>query len=164
MIINLSMGKTILDPNFISAFKSAVQKHENVLYIIAADSDLQGNRRKNALAFSRENTRVLLVGSGYCNNKSCYPENPDFSEIWAPAKQVISVGRDINPKIGDSKYAYQYWFNGSSFAAPQVSGAIALLMSDSKNQNKSPEQIVSCLLNYAKITKNRLYLPNTQCP
>jgi len=75
-------------------------------------------------------------------------------ELWAPGRQVISLGSRLD------QGSYFYWFDGSSFATALVSGAIARLMS--KNPALTPAELEACLKNNAK--SKMLFLETEICP
>ncbi len=105
-----------------------------------------------------------FIDSGYQERKAQYSNNGPGVDIWAPADELIAAGMraangdglpyDINYRRYNSDFVDMY-FNGTSAAAPVVTGVVALFL-ESKPDATSAE-----VKDYLKVHASQM-LPSTQ--
>ena len=105
-----------------------------------------------------------FIDSGYQERKAQYSNNGPGVDIWAPADELIAAGMraangdglpyDINYSRYNSDFVDMY-FNGTSAAAPVVTGVVALFL-ESKPDATSAE-----VKDYLKVHASQM-LPSTQ--
>ena len=146
-IINLSFGTSILDVPLMEAFEDA---HNNGIIMVAAS----GNDSSNVPLYPASLDHVIAVGSVNASDSvSVFSNYGDHLDLVAPGENVYSAL--------SGEYAWGTW-SGTSFAAPFVSGTIALMQA--LNNSYTHEEITDHLrntattnLNWGNITTPDLY-------
>ncbi|GIW25904.1 S8 family serine peptidase [Meiothermus sp.] len=122
-IINLSLGTTDNGSPLRNLIDSAVSRG---IYVVASSGNTGDLTPHYPAAWASGNRYILSVGSvsvaGTLSSFTSYGTN---LEILAPGEAMVSAYP--NSQIGS--------FTGTSFAAPQISGNLALLMSDTAGAN-----------------------------
>ena len=74
----------------------------------------------------------------YKVRKAAYSNNGPMIDIFAPAEMTMcgAYGSDENYQRQDNSNFYDDWFNGTSCAAPQVCGVIALYLESNRKANQ----------------------------
>lgn len=165
-ILNISMGCSIVDYNifrfFSIQFNRLIQQYQ-ILPVVSVGNDGYGRMRYPASSFW-----ALAVGATYRNQNPAvplefikgiaffssgasldYPEWSNEDRIVKP--DVVAPGRDVYSCVPSKglifkEYPYAY-MNGTSMAAPHVSGVVALLMA--AHPSASVSQIVQALMETA---------------
>ncbi len=132
-VINISMGMPVDDPQVQAAVEYAVQ-HNIVVVAAAGNNGTNGN----APQYPADLPGVLAV-SGSRRDNSPWPlsEYGSYVSLAAPAEDIYLTDSDGGHSTG----------SGTSYAAPYVSAAAALLRS--RYPNETAAQIVSRLLSTA---------------
>jgi uncharacterized repeat protein (TIGR02543 family) len=112
-VINMSLG----GPGYNQSVQNAINDaHEAGVIVVAAS----GNEGDDTLQYPASYEQVISVGAVEENMKfATYSTYNSFVDISAPGSLIVVT--DL-----DGEYA---WASGTSFAAPQVTGAIALMQS-----------------------------------
>jgi len=126
-IINLSLGTSTNDPALQTMVDYATSQG---VYVVASAGNSGDSNITYPAAWAKTGTGakyLLSVGSVDKNNKkSSFSSSGTALELLAPGENLIST------YPGDQIAS----FTGTSFAAPQVSGALALALSDTAQANK----------------------------
>jgi subtilisin family serine protease len=142
-VINMSL---VSDETY--AIKSAIdyaQRHYNCVFVAAAGN----SPNQTQVVFPARYYRVIAVG-GITKNWNHYGNKGADLEIVAPAENIYTTTNYIDGICYDN-------FTGTSFAAPQVSGTAALLLS--KNQNLLHSDVRNILKSSAVYEQNMVYDP-----
>ncbi|MEM4263845.1 MAG: S8 family serine peptidase [Candidatus Woesearchaeota archaeon] len=134
-IINLSVGYKL--PNA-RLRKVCIEAYKQGIILVAS----AGNNCSGA-SFPATYKEVISVGAIDENKKHC-----TFSNIW-PSTDVSAPGQNIfSLKLKDKKYDQAYaLYSGTSFAAPHITGALALAVSClKKNKKKFEPKILKQIL------------------
>ncbi|MGE3320614.1 MAG: S8 family serine peptidase, partial [Candidatus Berkiella sp.] len=81
------------------------------------------------------------------NHGSNYGSFGTHLHIWAPADNMAALGADINNNTVSNQGSIKFW-NGTSAAAPIVSGVVAMMKA--RNPNLTTSQIIQILNNTAQ--------------
>ena len=127
-VINMSFRSTIFDYPDIDA--AILYAHNHGVTLIAAT----GNDHVNTIYYPASNTNVIAVGAINQNL-----ERSNFSNYGSEI-DLVAPGTDIYSTTIDNSYASE---SGTSLAAPQVSGTIALMLS--VNPTLTPDTIRNIL-------------------
>ena len=127
-VINMSFRSTsFYHPDVDDAIEYA---YENGVTIVAAT----GNDYANTVYYPASNAYVIAVGATNQENQRC-----SFSN-YGDELDLVAPGKDIYSTTLQNSYDYG---SGTSFAAPQVSGVAALMLS--VNSSLTPESIRNIL-------------------
>jgi len=121
-IINLSLGSESPMPEALEVLKKLVK--QNIIVVASA-----GNTQKEGLNYPACYDETIAVGS--CSN-ALFKSRSLFSS-WGKELDIIAPGEEIFSTYLHGKYAV---LSGTSQAAPHVSGIIALIASQYKQQGK----------------------------
>ena len=114
----------------------------NVSVICCSGNDYSSNPTSSPLLFPACYDRVITVGgTNYNNERLTFSRYGDGLDLVAPGIDVIST---TNTPISHLPY---FSYAGTSFAAPQVTGVVALMLSI--NSNLAPDEIRTILHNTA---------------
>ena len=142
-VINMSLGynrgsASVLDPN--AEIESALQyaRQQNVVVVMAAGNDGDiGALRPYEPAYSASRNLGISVGAIDDHYRVAHFSNPAG---FLPIAHVVAPGEDIYVPSGFSDYT---WTDGTSFAAPYVSGVVALMLD--ANPYLTPVQVEDIL-------------------
>jgi hypothetical protein len=139
-VINLSLGGSQPGPELLAAMQRAVAS--GVVLVIAAGNDGTVNPDPFALTPARQfQTNVIIAGSIGANGQiSSFSDRAGTGASWF----LTAVGE--NDRAPDQN-GDQYLWSGTSFSAPTISGAVALLAQ--AFPNLSGAQIVDILFKSA---------------
>ena len=156
-----------------SRLKAQIERMPSVTFVVAAGNCQRDAAEHYPAKFSLELNNVITVGGANSSYSarwtdlapSCSKDGNgnssafgDAVTVAAPAEDVWTL--DINPSNGYGAYGPE---TGTSYAAPMVSGTVALLKSI--DANASPAAIKKTLLNTADAkTICTSPLPISQCP
>ena len=128
-VINMSFrSKSFYQPDVDNAIQYA---HENGVTLIAAT----GNDYTSTVYYPASHSYVVAVGATSQNNMRC-----DFSN-YGVGLDLVAPGKDIYSTVLQNDYDHN---SGTSFAAPQVSGVAALMLS--VNPSLTPSAIKQILV------------------
>lgn len=135
-VINCSFGDYIYSNLLRDVIQYAYSK--NVVLICSA-----GNDGTNRLHFPSAFDEVISVGSSDDNDmRSSFSSYGVTVDIFAPGSRILTTSRKGK---GSSEFGNDYFYtNGTSFAAPIVSSAAALLIS--RNKNLTNEEVRGILI------------------
>lgn len=143
-IINLSLVGTDADPLAIDALQKA--HDQNIIVVAAAgNSGLNLNEDRDYPVCYDEAGPSTVIGVGAINNQL---DRPSFSNFGSDCVDVVAPGvkvfttRHVAPAF-TNKDKYAALFSGTSFAAPQVTGVVALMKA--LRPSLTPEQALYVL-------------------
>ncbi len=132
-IINNSWGKNTLERWFDPMIEAWIKAG---IIPVFASGNLETNNRLGSIDYPASNLSVIAVGAVDKNNKLAYfsklgpsPLDPGKSNI---KPEIVAPGFDVY--ASDSENNYSLW-KGTSLAAPNVSGIIALILQGNRNLN-----------------------------
>lgn len=115
-IINLSLGAT----NSSVFLQDCINNAKNAGYIFICSSGNHFSNTSAVVSFPANMENVIAVGASDQN------DNPWVFGNYGPELDLIAPGENIKVAYGKKKYTNK---SGTSFAAPQVSGVAALVLS-----------------------------------
>ncbi|WP_300410409.1 S8 family serine peptidase [Lagierella sp.] len=134
-IINNSWGKNTLERWFDPMIEAWINAG---IIPVFASGNLESNNRLGSIDYPASNLNVIAVGAVDRDNKLAYfsklgpsPLDPTKSNI---KPEIVAPG--YNVYASDSKNSYSLW-KGTSLAAPNVSGIIALILQGNRNLNNA---------------------------
>ena len=141
-VINLSLGGTAMPQSLIDAIGRATAR--GIIVVIAAGND--GNDNPDAFTAVADNpaARNLVIVAGSVGANDVISAFSDKAGTGA-AHYLTAVGEKVR---APNQNGTPYMWSGTSFAAPQISGAIALLAQ--AFPNLSGAQIVDLLFRTAR--------------
>lgn len=126
-VINMSWGSSIPSQTGLAAMNSA---HNSGAVLVAA----AGNDNSSLVTYPAAYPHVISVASTTSiDSKSSFSNYGSWIDISAPGTQIWSL-------LPNNSYGVK---SGTSFAAPLVSAAAALLLSN--NPSLTPDQVLACL-------------------
>jgi hypothetical protein len=140
-VINLSLGGSVPGDVLLAAMQNAV--NAGVVLVIAAGNDGTANPDPFALTPAQQFTGSVIIAGALNANGTDIASFSDKAGTGAKY-YLMAVGSD--DRAPDEK-GVQYLWSGTSFSAPTISGAVALLAQ--AFPNLSGKQIVEILLNSA---------------
>jgi major intracellular serine protease len=150
-IISMSLGGYLDDENLHKAVKKAV--NNNILVVCAAGNDGDNNPSTSEYSYPASYSEVISVGAVDEKAKVAYfSNNNNLIDVMAPGVGILSTFKNNSYAILD----------GTSMAAPHVSGALALIKNYSSNEFKrdlSESEIYAQLI---KFTLDLSYDKNMQ--
>ena len=106
-------------------------------------------------------------GPAYCERKVSYSNNGPGIDVWSPGDETLSSGTNYN--VGYTDYQrydnnsfFDCYFNGTSAAAPIVTGVIALYLE--VNQSATSQDVRTWIKNYGSIGMGETGLLNDEYP
>nr|WP_206541455.1 S8 family peptidase [Paeniclostridium sordellii] len=139
-IISMSLGGYIDDENLRNAVKKAV--NNNILVVCAAGNEGDNNALTDEYSYPASYSEVISVGAVDEKAKPAYFSNSNnLLDIMAPGVGILSTFKNNSYAILD----------GTSMAAPHVSGALALIKNYSNhefNRNLSESEIYAQLIKF----------------
>ncbi len=115
-VISMSLGGYIDDENLHKAIRKAASN--NILVVCAAGNDGDNNSSTNEYSYPAAYSEVISVGAVDENAKPAYFSNSNnYLDVMAPGVGILSTYKNNSYAILD----------GTSMAAPHVSGALALI-------------------------------------
>lgn len=144
-IMNFSFGDFIYSKLLQDVIKYAYEK--DIIMVAAA-----GNDGSDKLHYPSAFGEVISVGaSNQLNYKATFSSFGETVDIFAPGEQIFTTSRR---GFGLQEFGGDYFYiSGTSFSAPLVSSAAAILKS--KNRNFSNEEIRGLLVSNTKYLKNQ---------
>jgi uncharacterized repeat protein (TIGR02543 family) len=142
-VINLSLGGTYANPLTREAVEYA---HEEGVIVVAAS----GNDGNDDLLYPASFSEVISVGSvGETRIVSDFSNYNSMVDISAPGEDIVTTY--LNNEYRSA--------SGTSFAAPQVSGVIGLLLAHNPNQTPLEifERVTSTAIDRGTIGKDNYY-------
>ena len=115
-VVNASLGGPGLDQTQLTA----IQKHPNTLYVIAAGNDSVNNDATPYGPCALAAANILCVGASDENDRRA-----SFSNYGATSVDVFAPGTTILSTYTSQAYAY---LNGTSMASPNTAGVAALVL------------------------------------
>lgn len=139
-VVNLSLAANGNFPEDGEYGKTCKMLYDNGITVVAA----AGNTGKNESTYPSDFEHVIsVVGTDQNNQLAKYKEG---GSTWGIRKDISAPGKDICSTSADSSTSYGY-YDGTSFAAPMVTGTIAMMLS--VNPRLSPAQIEKILYSTA---------------
>lgn len=137
-VINLSVGWASNEDSLLVSEMMNLAHQNNILIVVAA-----GNSAHSEISYPCAYHEVICVGAHLPNGEIAHFSNRGASvDILAPGFNILSTWpKELRPKIFVSRHGYEYK-NGTSFAAPYVTGVLARLI----NQGFGPIQAKVALL------------------
>lgn len=122
-IISMSLGGFKDDENLHNAIKKAISS--NILVVCASGNDGDGNYSTNEYSYPASYSEVISVGAvDKKGNPAYFSNSNNLIDIMAPGVGILSTFKD-------GKYAV---LDGTSMAAPHISGALALIKNYSEGE------------------------------
>jgi thermitase len=115
-VVNASLGGEAVDAG--QTLRNAIAEHPNTLYVTAAGNDGRDARLVSPCNVPQPN--VLCVGATDYNDRRA-----QFSNYGATSVDLFAPGVDISSTWPSNSYVF---LDGTSMAAPHVSGEAALLL------------------------------------
>jgi subtilisin family serine protease len=144
-IFNFSFGDDIYSNLFQDIVRFAYSKN---ITIIASS----GNTASDNLHYPSAFDEVISVGAIDANNfRTGFSTYGETVDIFAPGNQILTSSRTGK---GLEQFNFDYFYiNGTSFSAPLISSAAAILLS--KNKNLTNEEIRGLLVTNTDYIKNQ---------
>jgi len=144
-IFNFSFGDVIYSNLFQDIVKYAYSK--NITIVTSA-----GNTSSDAPHYPASFDEVISAGATDANDfRTGFSAFGETVDIFAPGNQILTTSRTGK---GLEQFNYDYFYvNGTSFSAPLISSAAALLLS--RNPNLSNEEIRGILVSGTVFIKNQ---------
>lgn len=144
-IFNFSFGDLIYSNLFQDIVRFAYGK--NITIVASA-----GNYASDELHYPSAFDEVISVGATDANNfRTGFSSFGETVDIFAPGSQILTTSR-TGQGLEQFNYDYSY-INGTSFSAPLVASAAAILLS--KNKNLTNEEIRGILVSNTDYIKNQ---------
>ena len=143
MVINLSLGPDTVVSNvpLTSGTPGAVRAAEDAGIAVAVAA---GNQAYPISQFATSNTHALLVGALARNGNIASYSNGGFGvNIYAPGGDGGATGNSADSVISTYLANGYASADGTSFAAPHVAGALALLMARGMSNAQAQAQVVN---------------------
>lgn len=122
-IISMSLGGPKDHPSLHKAIQNAV--NQNILVVCAAGNEGDGDGKTNEWTYPGAYNEVISVGAiNLSRESSRFSNSNNEVDIVAPGEKIIST-------IPEGKYAS---LSGTSMATPHVSGALALIKQQAKEE------------------------------
>jgi subtilisin family serine protease len=141
-VINLSFNSDYTEDNLLAAVRRAVAA--NAVIVISAGNETANQPLLLSRAIAEAGAGAVII-AGACDAAGRpYPYNNQAGTGEAAAAYLMTLGVDVNMTGRDGALVT---YSGTSFAAPAISGAVALVAQ--ARPNLTGAQIVSLLLNNA---------------
>ena len=142
-VINLSLGGSTPGSALLSAMQRAV--NSGIVLVIAAGNDSTPNPDPFALTPAQQFPGMVII-AGSIGGAGSSTTISDFSDHAGTGAQYYLAAKGYNDRAPD-QHGTQYLWSGTSFSAPTISGAVALLAQ--AFPNLTGQQIVSILFQSA---------------
>jgi subtilisin family serine protease len=142
-VINLSLGGSPPGSDLLAAMQRAV--NAGIVLVIAAGNDSTANPDPFALTPAQQFPGMVII-AGSIGGTAGATTISDFSDKAGTGAQYYLTGRGYNDRAPDQN-GTQYLWSGTSFSAPTISGAVALLAQ--AFPNLTGQQIVNILFTSA---------------
>jgi hypothetical protein len=139
-VINLSLGGSTPSPQLLSAMQRAV--NAGIVLVIAAGNDATANPDPFALTPAQQFAGSVIIAGAIDSNKQI----ASFSDKAGTGANYYLAAVGVRDLTVDQNGTPSYW-SGTSFSAPTISGAVALMAQAFPNLTGT--QIVQILLNSA---------------
>lgn len=124
-IVSMSLGGYLDDENLHKSIRKAV--NNNILVVCAAGNDGDNSGSTNEFSYPASYSEVISVGAVDDKAKPAYFSNSNnLVDVMAPGVGILSTFKDNSYAVLD----------GTSMAAPHVSGALALIKNYSSTEFK----------------------------
>lgn len=154
LVINLSLGRPeSFNRNFHFEFEQVVQNNPDVLFVIAAgnDGDLGREGLSSPAILARSYSNVMAVGaswgtqdrSGQARNPGSRIQYSNWASQYGDGLTLMGPSEVIAPQWNGFSFDYATTFNGTSAAAPNVTGVASLVWS--ANSNLTSAQVKTIL-------------------
>ncbi len=139
LVVNMSFGGGAIDPDF---EELVANNQDNALFVISTGNE-SNNEISNPASLARTYNNVIAVGVCLQNGTRAYYSNCGEGITLMAPTEVPTTEATPNIQSGYSDFDYDYYFNGTSAAAPNVAGVASLVWS--ANPNLSAVQVKEIL-------------------